>query len=61
MDHAKWFTDCRRLVANSREFMEPQTSGSCWCVARRTLVIFALVAVVVYLTGGMETSVVAAR
>ncbi|WP_268235580.1 hypothetical protein [Agaricicola taiwanensis] len=41
--------------------MEPQTSGSCWCIARRTLVVFALVAVAVYLTGSLEAPVVAAR
>lgn len=41
--------------------MEPQTSGSCWCIARRTLVIFALVAIVVYMTGSMDAPVVAAR
>jgi preprotein translocase subunit SecE len=41
--------------------MEHQSHKSCWCVARRTLVVFAVVAVAVYLTGGLDAPLVAAR
>lgn len=41
--------------------MQHHSSASCWCVARRTLALFALVAIVVYLAGGLESSVVAVR
>lgn len=41
--------------------MEPVRNCSCWPVARRTLVVFALVALGVYLMGGVDATVVASH